>query len=347
MKAHFRKDAIEEQDREGIFLVLNPTGQVFPTNEQVRENMLAILEFLKKEKNKICERWALPVAEKVKVPEEFRQSIFGNGFVSEYSLSSSATPEQQLLVEEKNNTTKKYDYKYPYGQYFCGNDIDFLEDLFAELDQCDGNDGIFAPVEFYDVCQNSGCENPATFFTADGIGGYELFQLENNMCFCSDCALQKQRPPLMKQTLSVVLLSLTSYGGLGTEAVVEIILDYLECPFQLYRIPFSVGVAGNPSEKTEETIEEPNEVEEQDEEPEEEESENPTQRTSVYIDWVKFLTLNLVEDSVQWFINCNLDSPFYGHILVWGHQGELRISDDTNIHQFEKDFFNTINCQKV
>jgi hypothetical protein len=62
--------------------------------------------------------------------------------------------------------------------------------------------------------------------------------------------------------------------------------------------------------------------------------------TSTYIDWVKFLHVDLEEDSKTWYINCNLDSLMYGCIMLLTEQNDLFITGKgvDDIKEFEQLF---------
>jgi len=56
--------------------------------------------------------------------------------------------------------------------------------------------------------------------------------------------------------------------------------------------------------------------------------------TSTLFDWISFLVLDLEEDSINWLINCNPNSKYYGYIILYGHQGEFEIVN--HISQFSQ-----------
>lgn len=56
--------------------------------------------------------------------------------------------------------------------------------------------------------------------------------------------------------------------------------------------------------------------------------------TSTLFDWISFLVLDLEEDSINWLINSNPNSKYYGYIILYGHQGEFEIVN--HISQFSQ-----------
>jgi hypothetical protein len=55
---------------------------------------------------------------------------------------------------------------------------------------------------------------------------------------------------------------------------------------------------------------------------------------------VRFINVSLEEDSKSWYINCNLDNPFYGCIMLLTDQDGLFITRQgvDSIKKFEEIF---------
>ena len=261
---------------------IQPSNKEFISDSEIKILMDQILDFLRKgggkeEKEEVEYVWATgwQVADRVKMPEEFRQSIFKKEFFTFDRLPQ--------MDNEK------------YGEYACA--ADTLEDTESDIFNDIANDNNGIPDD-HESDTNQCCElcdQTAVFKIADTIGGFQMMTWDNDIFYCQSCAEEFMKPAGLRKWLRQT--------GLPA-ALAEIILDYCQPPFQFNRI------------------------------------DEPRIETSKYIDWVKFLTCDLCVDTRKWYINCNLNSKFYGHVLTWERCGRIFIGGD--ISQFEKDFINSL-----
>jgi hypothetical protein len=292
---------------------IKPTGIQFPSDEKVKMGMQETLERIRRcYKNSLDLIKDLKVPERVKVPEEFRQSIFNNSFLT-FRQPGMRSDEDD---DEDNYASAAMGEKY--NEFECGYEplSNFDEEMFEE--RC--------IKEAKDYSKLHGCSHLLTTAinksgrlmtkvgdgdgrTSGKIGDY-IAGLE--ICgngsfahtFCHSCAQEYKRPSMLREQINLSIIG----GGSGARLpsdIVNIILDYLAPPFTLIN--------------------------------------NNDQKlvpTSTYIDWVKFLHVELEEDSKTWFINCNLDNPFYGCIMLLTDQNDLFITRQgvDSIKEFEQLF---------
>jgi hypothetical protein len=64
-------------------------------------------------------------------------------------------------------------------------------------------------------------------------------------------------------------------------------------------------------------------------------------QSSVFTDWIYFMSFYDFDSKlIYWFINCNLNSPFYGIVLSFTDKGDLMMGD--HIEEFEKKFIKSL-----
>jgi hypothetical protein len=191
---------------------------------------------------------------KIKVPIEFRQSIFNTSFLTH------CDKEEDEDDGEDNNE---------YNEFKCGYGNDYLPEFSKEAN---------------DYSNLFGCPHSSqhSLKVGDYIGGLEdCGNGRMAYSFCSSCA---------KEYLNSFSELKAEICHLLIPEIANIILDYTSPPlFTLIK------------------------------------SSDKLVCTSQFSDWLQFLHVSLAEDSKTWFINCNLDSKFYGCVMMVDEQNDLFI----------------------
>jgi hypothetical protein len=289
----------------------------FPSDETIKRMMKECLtEMVRTCYFHKARDWKVP--DRVKVPEDFRNSIFNTSFYTDYDDCGDNGHEENEKIKIRERTPEEQN-PLIYNQFDCRcllTDNITIRNNIQIMTLQGYNDKTKTKTKVLDYsggrhCQhlgdNSGYKEESLFKTADYVDGFQFAgNGQHSFTCCQTCRDEYTSPQSssfeeknMKKELSSCLTVI-----LPTD-LVNIIFDYLRLPpsFTLVKVD-------------EELI-----------------------QTSTYIDWVPFLTIFLEEDSKDWYINCNLDNPLYGCIMMCGNQNEMFVSSNKyTIKDFETRF---------
>lgn len=337
------------------------TGEKFAPDEELKIVLEKVCEGMVEEKYDWAKRLQpLQPLYIVRMPLDFRRSIFNNCFRTIFSSDSLADDEdgsrnaddKKVKIEdakkddeesdEKNENTDGGDEKDGKNkevdgsdgeddedddryQFVCNvraNDEENLkDDLSMMFFHCYGSYpyGARSGTRKEWMCdgrQHKETTRPdAKFKLADAFGGFVISYWQNQTLFCDDCAKKFSSP--LEETMLLELMKLTMLP----KDIIGIVADYCKSPFSLLPVVKYDQVQEKRSVKKYY-------------------KDDDLVLTSVYYEWVKFLTFDCENLTTGWFINCNPNSPFYGRVLSWCEDEMIYIEQD--ILQFEKDFLTAL-----
>jgi hypothetical protein len=303
--ADFDRNSSSYEDGKSVSREMIPQEnktKTFPLDKNIRKRMKTMLKELRDasdDSTDWVEGWKVG-KNNIQVPKEFRQSIFNNYFYT-------SVIDDKHDNKEKEKGKEKNEEEYKYGEFECGCFTDYISDAIDHM--ADVGENFPSNVDDHANCniKNEDGDPVHTYKTAtyakwkvaDCIGGLKSLGVGLENGDKLFCHSCAQE---YKRPSKLRLLIDDGSSSMLPNDLVNIILDYLAPPFTLVKY------------------------------------EDEFMETSAYIDWIEFLVYNLLEESQHWYINCNLDSKFYGYIMSWNQidHHKLLIFDD--IKGFETSF---------